>query len=564
MTFEEFKNQNPIQFTASKDFITTYVEENEAQIKKRLGTVNIQELFSNNTDYGEKWIEETLPHWKLITTATGGGVGSSAYELNAYLQPTIYEQEQQLKAQDFNIKAAEELAYKLAKAKSNDNEKAQSENKGNLLALKKQELDKIIEKLGLKGKGDHELMMLMHSWSKTIEQKLAPEIERIIRKKLENGEDLSRYYNGPNLQNGMLREMILDTSNEIDGVTKDQQLFIKLMAEKMELEAKQRRRMQDSSSEFFGVLNEMKMLGSDDDKIERVQRNSHNDIWGEWKDSVENHPMVISSKYNIEEYESMIRDHTDKESMNKLWIKLNNLFNQCLVERKILMHKYFVYVLGSNMWTCNEIPEIKFDSVPIYILFDCGDIIIDKITVKVRLDISGGSWTPEKSIIQSIKALTGNNISYNEEKNDIESEKRTKINWDNFKNIGECIQLDIKNSDEMTYSESDDFQQEMRYQTRTNIYRPHENENICKLTSSNERYILLRFNDERIKGLIGDLNIQNISFYEKGKTHAMWGDNARKKITILSACNTSSNECDVDNIYSENETSVYAPVFNVK
>eukprot|EP01084_Bolivina_argentea_P258845 436548_1 len=96
-------------------------------------------------------------------------------------------------------------------------------------------------------------------------------------------------------------------------------------------------------------------------------------IWKEWKDSITNHPKILSSQYNISEYQNMINNYGTHQTKNNLWLKLADLLYESIQKQIATMHKYHLYRLSLQD---NVYPPMKTE---VQLLFDCGQKYIGKV-----------------------------------------------------------------------------------------------------------------------------------------------------------------------------------------
>eukprot|EP01084_Bolivina_argentea_P285330 489279_1 len=74
------------------------------------------------------------------------------------------------------------------------------------------------------------------------------------------------------------------------------------------------------------------------------------DVFIEWKQSIDNGAKKISNKYNVIDYESMIRyaKQYKPHKIKNLFLKLFDGFKQSLQQKKPLLHRYHVFQLGQD------------------------------------------------------------------------------------------------------------------------------------------------------------------------------------------------------------------------
>eukprot|EP01084_Bolivina_argentea_P316981 549532_1 len=202
----------------------------------------------------------------------------------------------------------------------------------------------------------------------------------------------------------------------------------------------------------------------------QMTKNIDNDkVYNEWKESIQHDAMIISDKYNVMEYEAMIewaKQNKSKE-LKVCWMKLGDLLDDSLDNKKQMLHKYHLFNLSAN-YTGSSKSKQRENPEP-FILFDCGHRKLD------RIELEFGSFTN----IAKITICTAKEIIYidSEEKNarDIDSDP-VEIDWNNF---------DVIHSVE--------FEHDPR--SANKIHTQNGFETKCELNFKNERYVKVSFVD---------------------------------------------------------------------
>eukprot|EP01084_Bolivina_argentea_P312136 540373_1 len=300
-TIEDIKNMKIID----KDMVQKYIQKHDEEIRMKT-TQNIYK-HDNDPDYNEKGFDEKWIEKNMNSYMNNVREMCFKQEALAYIEPTIFEQEEMLKIMNMKCVICEEYALKIVQSQADDN---------------KQE--------------------------KECEDKLKETDEK--RNAAKYGENVDQ-------------EMILLLTNEYN-----------------ELLNKYRNKW-----DYFNKTK--KVIEERDKKVASVYRDKSNEnVYECWKESIEYNALVISNKYNISDYESMIKwaNKNKRMDMKQLWLKLINLFEQSLNEKKILLHKYFLFVVSGQSLDFEEIKAKKYK--PIWILFDCGDRNIKRVEFKLEQD----------------------------------------------------------------------------------------------------------------------------------------------------------------------------------
>eukprot|EP01084_Bolivina_argentea_P088949 160594_1 len=133
----------------------------------------------------------------------------------------------------------------------------------------------------------------------------------------------------------------------------------------------------ESREKWWTVLTER------NEKLKAMQVDvSKESVYELWKESVEHHPLQISDKYNVMEYDAMFpyAEVNKKEEMKLLWGKLADLMDESLAQKKQLLHKYHVFTLSQNY----DKARSKYYGRPsVYILFDANENKFDRVEFEI-------------------------------------------------------------------------------------------------------------------------------------------------------------------------------------
>eukprot|EP01083_Nonionella_stella_P156480 506830_1 len=152
------------------------------------------------------------------------------------------------------------------------------------------------------------------------------------------------------------------------------------------------------------------------------ESNKNEMIYNEWKESIEQHPRVISDQYNVREYGKMVgwASNGNKPSQynetQALFNKLALLFEESMAQRKQLIHKYHLFQLSGH-YSFN--PQFGKDTEIVWILFYCGGHKTERIELKMPGCQAGRIIVSTADELMMEKPLYGD-----------DDEKE--IRWDNF------------------------------------------------------------------------------------------------------------------------------------
>eukprot|EP01084_Bolivina_argentea_P312135 540372_1 len=148
------------------------------------------------------------------------------------------------------------------------------------------------------------------------------------------------------------------------------------------------------------------------------------DIYSAWKEAIEQHPRQISSKYNVGEYDMMLKwaQINKPKEFKQLLARLADLFDESFETRKELLHKFLVFQLSVLY---DKARSKSYGRPPIFILFDCGKYKLNRIEFKVT-NQSGCYFN--KIDIYSANELVESKMDDDDEKD---------IIWNNFKKIAQ-------------------------------------------------------------------------------------------------------------------------------
>eukprot|EP01083_Nonionella_stella_P073240 197878_1 len=262
----------------------------------------------------------------------------------------------------------------------------------------------------------------------------------------------------------------------------DQTTLLKLQKQYDELLAKYRERHDNDESQ---VVDEARASA-----LEAIYKDTSNEhVYDVWKEAVEHRPLVISDAFSVTDYQAMINwaaRHKSAE-MSQLWSKLLDLFDESLEQRKILLHKYFIFVLSGQ--SLRRKPK---DPKPCWILLDCEDRKVDRIEFKLKQS----SWAND-SRTDRIEVYSANEVE--EAKVERNGDMETEISWSNFSLVNHVqLEYNIKEGK----SEIDPI---IPFdQTR------------CRLNGSHERYLRVVFMDEH-GGMPYALTVQQMKVFIESK-----------------------------------------------
>eukprot|EP01083_Nonionella_stella_P071837 193214_1 len=211
------------------------------------------------------------------------------------------------------------------------------------------------------------------------------------------------------------------------------------------------------------------------------QSNKNETIYSEWKESIEQHPRVISDKYNVQEYGAMVgwaNTGNDRNQFNEtqaLWNKLAILFEESMATRKQLIHKYHLFQLSSN-YSFN--PQFGKDTEIVWILFDCSGHKTERIELKMPGCQAGRIIASTADALIMEKPINGD-------------DDEREIRWDNFKVVKQEI-LDESVEERM---------QNMSLMCAIHLKQKHE------------RYIKIGFAEFPSRQYVANIRVDQVKFY---------------------------------------------------
>eukprot|EP01084_Bolivina_argentea_P005708 10771_1 len=258
-------------------------------------------------------------------------------------------------------------------------------------------------------------------------------------------------------------------------------------------------------------------------------------VYKEWKQSIEKHPLKISNKYNVMDYDAMIlyAQNHKKDEMKCLWSKLADLMDESLIKKKQLMHKYHVFKLSRYYYDARK---REYGRDPVFILFDCGDRKLDRIQMKVN----------KHSYFNKIEVYTAQQLQEQKLDND-DDDSYDNIDFkNNFSLIGSLELDDIPKTQDISFE-----------QTR------------IELNFQNLRYVKVVFSDfgSQNKGI----KIQQIKFFIKSNDLDELDQNevtsksqlAKHKLKLVKESgDTSATLYTIDQAYLLNDKRYYASIRN--
>eukprot|EP01083_Nonionella_stella_P244870 851818_1 len=215
-------------------------------------------------------------------------------------------------------------------------------------------------------------------------------------------------------------------------------------------------------------------------------------IYNQWKDSVEQNPLIISDKYNVTQYESMIRwaQSGKRAEIRVLWTKLAALFQQSIKESKPLIHKYHVFQLSlfGREFLSRKFGLSGANTADIWVLFDCETIKLEYIQFQ----------TESLVFFNKVLVSTSNELLMAKPKHGDEDEKE--IKWNNFNVIAQREYKLYNDDDKKELKDGITFEQ-----SRIDVQ------------GKNQRYLKLIFTDFLDPQYIPNIVIQSIKFYATSK-----------------------------------------------
>eukprot|EP01083_Nonionella_stella_P276821 940959_1 len=211
------------------------------------------------------------------------------------------------------------------------------------------------------------------------------------------------------------------------------------------------------------------------------ESNKNEMIYNEWKESIEQHPRVISDQYNVREYGKMVgwASNGNKPSQynetQALFNKLALLFEESMAQRKQLIHKYHLFQLSGH-YSFN--PQFGKDTEIVWILFDCSGHKTERIELKMPGCQAGRIIASTADALIMEKPINGD-------------DDEREIRWDNFKVVKQEI-LDESVEERM---------QNMSLMCAIHLKQKHE------------RYIKIGFAEFPSRQYVANIRVDQVKFY---------------------------------------------------
>eukprot|EP01084_Bolivina_argentea_P266183 451386_1 len=153
-------------------------------------------------------------------------------------------------------------------------------------------------------------------------------------------------------------------------------------------------------------------------------------VYQEWKESVEKHPRILSSVYNVTDYERMIiyAEQNHKNEMKKLWGILADLLDQSLVQKSELLHKFHLFQLSALHYYDSARGRSLIVDNEVCLLFDCKHNKLSSIQFRIQ----NSAWCNKIEIYTADILKFVNNSDDEKKEISTNMDDECEINYDNF------------------------------------------------------------------------------------------------------------------------------------